>query len=68
LRALADELPRLLAQSPDPRLRQIACWKLEGYTNADIAARIDRSEVTVERKLKLIRTLWPATDTADRSS
>lgn len=32
--------------------------KLEGYTNAEIAERRNRSERTIERKLHLIRELW----------
>lgn len=31
--------------------------KLEGYTNAEIAERRNRSERTIERKLRLIRKL-----------
>jgi DNA-binding CsgD family transcriptional regulator len=31
---------------------------MEGYTNEEIAARLDCGVRTVERKLKLIRVLW----------
>jgi DNA-binding NarL/FixJ family response regulator len=31
---------------------------LEGCTNAEIADRLDRAEVTVERRLSVIRSLW----------
>ncbi len=48
----------LLAALPDTDLRAVAVWKLEGYSNADIAAKIGRAEVTVERKLRAIRTIW----------
>jgi DNA-directed RNA polymerase specialized sigma24 family protein len=55
---VAEECERLLAKLPDGELRQIAIWKMEGYTNAEIATRIDRAEVTVERRLDRIRKLW----------
>jgi DNA-directed RNA polymerase specialized sigma24 family protein len=42
----------------DPELRQIALEKLEGRTNREIAARLDYTEVTIERKMKLIRARW----------
>jgi DNA-directed RNA polymerase specialized sigma24 family protein len=35
-----------------------AFWKLEGYTNAEIAARLGCVTQTVERKLRVIRTVW----------
>jgi hypothetical protein len=40
----------------------VALWKLEGYTDAEIAPQMDggkgRSRATVERKLKEIRLRW----------
>ena len=42
----------------DPDLRQIALWKLEGYTNREIAAQLDCKLRTVERKLERIRAYW----------
>lgn len=41
-----------------PELRQVALLKLEGYLNAEIAASLECSLPTVERKLRLIRRLW----------
>jgi DNA-directed RNA polymerase specialized sigma24 family protein len=60
---VAEECERLLGQlaAHDPLLRQIAVWKLEGHSNADIAAKAGKSLATVERKLGLIRSLC-ATD------
>ncbi len=58
---VSEEVGRLLALlSDEGRLREVAIWKLEGYTNAEIATKLDRSEVTVERKLNLIRKKWNA--------
>jgi DNA-directed RNA polymerase specialized sigma24 family protein len=54
---LAEEVEGLLARLPDPALRQLAVWKLEGYTNPEIAARLGCSEPTVERRLAIIRRL-----------
>jgi DNA-directed RNA polymerase specialized sigma24 family protein len=42
----------------DPDLAEVAFCKLSGYTNVEIAARIDRSVPTVERRLRLIREKW----------
>jgi DNA-directed RNA polymerase specialized sigma24 family protein len=42
----------------DPELRSVAEWKLEGYTNLEIAAKLTCSERSVERKIQTIRALW----------
>ena len=55
---VAEECRRLLDVLDDETLRSIAVAKLEGYTNAEIAARLDCVPQTVERKLRLIRNLW----------
>ncbi len=54
---LAEEVENLLGRLRDPRLRQVAVWKLEGYTNAEIAERQGCSLPTVERRLTIIRRL-----------
>ena len=58
----AEECRRLLAELGSEELRQVALWKLEGYTNEEIAPRMNggecRSLTTVERKLKEIRLRW----------
>jgi DNA-directed RNA polymerase specialized sigma24 family protein len=54
----AEECQRLLAQLEDQQLRQIAQWKVEGFTNEEIAAKLGRAVPTVERKLSRIRRLW----------
>jgi RNA polymerase sigma factor (sigma-70 family) len=55
---LADECRRLLDSLPDPDLRQIALWKVEGFTHEEIAARMDCVPRTIERKVSRIRLLW----------
>jgi RNA polymerase sigma factor (sigma-70 family) len=54
-----EELQRRLQALP-PELRQIALWKLEGYTNEEIAGPdlLNCSPRTVERKLERIRGKW----------
>jgi RNA polymerase sigma factor (sigma-70 family) len=56
--ATADECRRLLEALEDPELRQVALWKVEGYTNEEIAARLDCVPRSVERKVRRIRLLW----------
>ncbi len=51
-------LTGLLAALRDDELRQIALARLEGRSNKEIAASIGRAEVTVERRLKVIRETW----------
>lgn len=55
---VADECRRLLDSLREPELRQIALWKVEGYTNEEIASRLDCVPRTVERKVSRIRLLW----------
>lgn len=57
--ALAIEsLSELLQQLNDGQLSEIAIWKMEGYSNAEIAGRLGCSASTVERKLRRIRHEW----------
>jgi DNA-directed RNA polymerase specialized sigma24 family protein len=55
---VAEECERLLNQLKDPILRQLALWKLEGYTNEEIAKILGCVPRTVERKLRAIRDIW----------
>jgi RNA polymerase sigma factor (sigma-70 family) len=55
---LADDCRRLLDLLKEPELRQIALWKVEGYTHEEIAARLDCVPRTVERKMSRIRLIW----------
>ncbi len=49
-----EEIDRLL-QGLKPELRQIVLWKLDGFTNAEIACSIGRTVRCVELKMQLIR-------------
>jgi DNA-directed RNA polymerase specialized sigma24 family protein len=53
--ALADELDAFMNRLADDRLRQIAVWKMEGYTNEEIGGLAQCSLRTVVNKLILIR-------------
>ena len=55
---LREQLAQLLEGLYDPALRQIAEWRMEGASNAEIARRLGRAVRTVERKVELIRLTW----------
>jgi DNA-directed RNA polymerase specialized sigma24 family protein len=55
---VAEECQRLLQSLGDDELRTIAVWKMEGDTVPQIADKLQRAPSTIERKLRLIRTLW----------
>jgi DNA-binding CsgD family transcriptional regulator len=46
----------------DQSLRQIAIWKLDGYTNQEIAERLGCALRTVQRKLERIQAYWSKPD------
>jgi DNA-directed RNA polymerase specialized sigma24 family protein len=56
LRSMIDEGNQLLEVLGDEPLQQVARLRMEGYSNEEIAKRIDRSVKTVERRLRLIRS------------
>jgi RNA polymerase sigma factor (sigma-70 family) len=56
--AEAEAVGRLLGLLPKDELRRVAVAKLEGLSNAEIAAELGYSDATVERRLKLIRAVW----------
>lgn len=54
---VAEESRRLLSRLDDAQ-RSIVMWKMEGYTNEEIAVKLACVPRTVERKLRLIRAIW----------
>lgn len=58
LAAMNEEYLRLMALLDERPLQQIVQWKLECYTNQEIAEKLNLSISTVERKLKRIRETW----------
>jgi DNA-directed RNA polymerase specialized sigma24 family protein len=55
---IVEECQRLLGLLGDETLRSVALWKMEGFTNAEIAERLGCVDQTVKRKLRVIRQLW----------
>jgi DNA-directed RNA polymerase specialized sigma24 family protein len=55
---VAEECQRRLDRLGDAGLRSVALWKMEGYTNDEIAQRLGCVPRTVERTLRVIRGLW----------
>ena len=53
-----DQLRHLLEQLRHDDLKRIALLKMEGFTNQEIAAQLDRGSATIERKLRTIREIW----------
>jgi DNA-directed RNA polymerase specialized sigma24 family protein len=58
LEVLMEEAEELLDALPDETLRNVARWKLAGYTNDEIADSLGCVRRTVERKLERIRCKW----------
>lgn len=57
---IEEEASKLLALLRNDSLRQIAIWRMEGFTVAEIAAKMNLYTRAIERKLKLIRETWNA--------
>jgi RNA polymerase sigma factor (sigma-70 family) len=55
---LQEQHERLLSMLRDDCLRQIAGYRIEGFTVAEIAEKLRLSVRSIERKLKLIRAAW----------
>ncbi len=55
---VAEEYRRLLDRLGDDGLRRVAVWKMEGFTNDEIAAKLGRSLRTVPLKPETIRAIW----------
>jgi ECF sigma factor len=54
----ADECRRLLGMLKDETYRNVAIWKMEGFTREEIAIRLKCSTRTVADRLKVIRKTW----------
>jgi DNA-directed RNA polymerase specialized sigma24 family protein len=55
---MAEECRRLLGSLGDKELEAVALWKMEGYTNEEIAGKLGYVVRSVKRKLQLIRHIW----------
>jgi len=57
-----EDFRGLLAALGDETLRSVAVWRLQGYTNVEISAKLGCVDSTVERKLRAIRAIWQDQD------
>ena len=55
---VAEECRRLLERLDSAELRDVALRKVEGYSNEEIADQLGCGLRTVERRLRLIRSIW----------
>jgi DNA-directed RNA polymerase specialized sigma24 family protein len=55
---VAEEYQHLLAKLHDRTLEAVVCWKMDGFTNEEIARKLDCTPRSVYRKLSIIRGLW----------
>lgn len=55
---MAEQAEELLQQLPDESLRSVALFRLEGFSNAEIAEELGCDPRTVRRRVENIRTIW----------
>ncbi len=55
---MEEECRGLFAMLQNEELQTIACLRLEGHTNTEIATKMGCAVATVERRLKEIRSCW----------
>lgn len=55
---MAENLKQAIDSLEQPELKQIAIYKLDGFTNQEIAQKLHRGLSTIERKLRTIRGIW----------
>lgn len=55
---MTEEYHRLLNSLPEPTLRSVAIWKMEGFSIDEIASRLGCSPRSVKRKAQLVREIW----------
>ena len=65
---ISEECFELIALLNDSNLEQVALLKFEGYTNEEIAAKLNRTRRTIQRMLNLIRSLWQEALDRDQST
>ena len=55
---VAEQYQEMMLSLEDEELVQLATWKMEGFSNVEIAKKVGCATRTVERKLQLIRKIW----------
>ena len=61
---IAEEMELFLDRLDDDTLRKIALWKLENYTNLEMAEKLGVSDETIRRKLQRIKMILERMDEA----
>ena len=56
--AFAETCENLFLRLDDPRLREVAAMRMEGYAAEEIASRLKCTRSTVQRRLAVIRHQW----------
>lgn len=56
----SEDVDSLLCVLPDEAMQELACLKLQGYSNREVAEKLGCGQRTVERRLSLIRQIWLA--------
>lgn len=60
LAIMVEEHQRLLDLLDDSTLQRIAFWRMEGWSNQEMASKLGLTRRSVERKLQRIRIIWAA--------
>ena len=60
-----EQCAQLLDDLHDGSLRTVALFKLEGYSNEEIAQQLGYDRRTIERKVKKIQQRWAAVSQAE---
>lgn len=55
---LEDTFERLFSCLDEPNLREIATLRMEGYTDEEIAQKLNCSRRTVQRRITIVRRHW----------
>lgn len=55
---MADQCRHLLGLLQNERLEQVVLWRLDGYTNEEIAANLGLTRWSVGRMLNCVREIW----------
>lgn len=55
---MAEECQQLIVGLSDAELESIVAFKLDGYTNEEIAAKMKCSRWSVQRRVRLIQEIW----------
>lgn len=62
---LAQQCEHLVQKLGDANLVEVATLVLAGYSTAEIARKTDRTQRTIQRRIKLIQEIWSSDDGKD---